>query len=219
MLFTLLSWKKQDCRRRDISFFKFKLQSKFTPRFRTSELGSIRVSWSKARGAKSVYIRVLDIGRNWVLLEFSLRQFELMKSLITWKHLCTLTRAHDSWDGGNDTQNWVSSAYKWQSTPSALRREGNSRITQLNKTGPKTRPRGTPTPQGMEEDKDEWIRTFVVRPVKYDWISFRARPVMLKLDCSLSRSWLWLIVSNAAERSSKMRNTWWPLSSCFRIEE
>ena len=77
----------------DICLWKDRLQSNVTLRLWVSALGLIILWSSKTRGSKSVWAKYLEIGKNWVFFELSLRQFSHMRSLTALKHLVTFSLA------------------------------------------------------------------------------------------------------------------------------
>ena len=77
----------------------------------------------------------------------------------------------------------------------------------VNRMGPRTDPCGTPYFNSCGSDVDFLIWTVWVRPVRYDWNQSKTLPLIPNDDSSVwSKRW-WLIVSNAALRSSRWVST------------
>ncbi len=126
------------------------------------------------------------------------------------------------------TYSWVSSAYLWYTTPRLrkIRCIGMAYIG--NNIGPNTDPWGTPHARGMGSEMASSILTLCVRDPRY--VSSQDSALWCTPNSAFSRdsSWLWSIVSKAADKSSMTWTTacdsskaldisWWTLSSVFSV--
>ena len=83
-------------------------------------------------------------GMNTVFDAFKFKQFSNMKALIVANISTTLDLADISSPFSNVSTNWVSSAKRWHFTPKDSKIQGRPAMKQLNNTGPRTLPCGTP---------------------------------------------------------------------------
>ena len=86
---------------------------------------------------------------------------------------------------------------------------GRSLMFIKNSIGPRTEPWGTPDVTGTVPDFSFSRTTVYVRPERKACIHFKLGP-LIPYWCSFSRSFWWLTLSNALEKSSKTRSVWLP---------
>ena len=87
-------------------------------------------------------------------------------------------------------------------------------VHKMNSTGPNSEPHGTPNMRGEEKEAELLTTTHWFLSKKYDWNHCSVVEQMPKTVLRPERIW-WLIVSAAAERSSKSRRKILSLSLVF----
>lgn len=82
----------------------------------------------------------------------------------------------------------------------------------MKRMGPRTDPWGTPQVTVCEFEVEWPMEMYSVRFVRYDWNQLRAVPVRPMVEWSRCSRMLWSIVSNAADRSRRIRRDGEPAS-------
>ena len=107
--------------------------------------------------------------------------------------------------GGVDFWSWVSSAKSWWLTEWLAMMSESGVVYKTNSTGPNTEPCGTPNMTGEKEEAELLTTAHWFLSRRYDRNHWRAVEQMPKTVSRRERRICWLIVSNAAERSSKSK--------------
>ena len=195
-------------------FFKDRWQSRVIPKLLTvSEKGTDALPISKDSGIeRAVDILLEEITMTSVLSSLSFSLLSVIQSFMSSMQSRIESMRSGRRSGVAEFWSWESSAYEWWRIEWRSMTAERGVVYNTKRIGPKTDPCGTPQDTDTGTDVCEWTETDWIRPERYDENQSRTVPERPKSCCNLWSRMLWLIVSNAADRSNEARREIFPSS-------